>query len=107
MPPIWHTHAARRAQSAQDMADARRALLDDYRLTFATPHGQRVLADIMRRARVMDTTFHPDPYVAACQEGQRRAALEIVQAINADPDAQLRMARGGDTEDLFIPKEAL
>lgn len=36
-------------------------LLADYRKTFRTPHGKRVLADLRRRCKLIDLDRHPAP----------------------------------------------
>ena len=36
-------------------------LLADYRKTFRTPHGKRVLADLERRCKLVDLERHPQP----------------------------------------------
>jgi hypothetical protein len=84
----------------------RRALALAYRRTFATPDGQEVLADILRRGQVMQTTFDVDARVAAYNEGRRRMALEIIEMLNADPAQLDRLALTGDTENLFNPPAA-
>ena len=99
MPSIWRRMFERAA--AGSPAQQRALLSDDYREVFRTPAGQRVLADILRRSRVLDTVFDANPTVAAYGEGQRRVGLEIVELINADPDAMLKMAASGQTEELF------
>lgn len=88
-------------KAGRDAAVERALLSDAYREVFRTPDGQRVLADILRRARVLDTVFDASPTVAAYGEGMRRVGLEIVQMINEDPDAMLKLAASGQTEELF------
>ena len=77
------------------------ALASDYGDLFRSPAGQRVLAHILQRNRVFDTTFDATPTVAAFQEGKRRAALEILEMVNADPTAWQRMVDQDDTGALF------
>lgn len=79
----------------------RRELALDYRQTFASPAGQRVLADILRRGSVMQTSFDPHAATAAYNEGKRRLALEVVEMLNADPGQLDRLALTGDTEELY------
>jgi DNA-binding GntR family transcriptional regulator len=106
MPRIWQFWREQRRdetpeQAQQRQAEARAALADDYHLVFASPVGQRVLADILRRAEVMQSSFAADPMQTAFNEGRRRIGLEIIEMCNADPAAQQRMAQQGMTEELF------
>lgn len=99
MPSIFRW--IREAAEKQNRMRERALLIEDYQEVFRTPAGQRVLADILRRNRVIDDTFDPVPTVAAYHEGRRRAALEIVELINDDPDAAWRLAATGETEEMF------
>jgi hypothetical protein len=99
MPSIFRW--IREAVGKQNRRRERALLIEDYQEVFRTQAGQRVLADILRRNRVIDDTFDPAPTVAAYHEGRRRAALEIVELINDDPDAAWRLAATGETEELF------
>lgn len=56
----------------------------DYKRVFGTPEGKIVLADIMRRARVLSTTFAKDPYETAFREGERNVALMILSEVKLD-----------------------
>lgn len=99
MPSIFWRNADRRNEKARQRE--RQLLAGDYAETFGRPEGQRVLAHILRRCGVFDTTFDANPTVAAFQEGRRRAALEILEMVNADPAAWQRMVADGQTEGLF------
>ena len=99
MPKLWQTRRERRDAG---MRTRRAELIADYRTVFGTPSGQRVLADIARRAGVMQTSFNGDgPDATAFREGRRRMALEIIETINADPDTLAKVAMDGNTEELF------
>lgn len=89
------------AQAQQRELSERALLSDDYRHVFASEPGQRVLADILRRAGVMQDCFDAHPPIAAYNEGKRRMGLEIIEMINADPADQEHLARSGNTESLF------
>ena len=89
-------------RQAGDVAERRQALIQDYHQVFMTEAGQRVLADILERAGVMQPSFRGDGAEAtAFREGQRYCSLQIIEMINADPDAARRLATTGDTEELF------
>ena len=103
---IWRT-AADRPRSNQEAADARKQLLSDYRVAFGGEAGQRVLVDLLRRCGVMATTYQPgQPDATAYAEGRRRIGLEIIDTLNADPEAAARLAQTGEVEDLFPRSEA-
>ena len=100
MSRVWKTFAERREK--RDVAAEERQRRIDYRAVFGSDTGQRVLADIMQRCGVMQTSFRPGlPDETAYNQGRQRAALEIVQTINMDPNAALKMAQSGETEDIF------
>jgi hypothetical protein len=104
MPRIWTTRGERDAlrrvaQGAEKAEQARRLA---YRACFETPSGQTVLADILKRCGLVQDSFVPgSPDQTAYQAGRRRVGLEIVETINADPDAAIRLVRTGNTEELF------
>ena len=99
MARFWLTFRERRAVDPR--ADALQRVTD-YRVTFGNEAGQRVLADIARRAGVMQTTWGEDGADAsAFREGRRRLALEIIETINADPGAMEKAALTGNTEEIF------
>ncbi|MFN0183046.1 MAG: hypothetical protein ACKVQR_04420 [Aquabacterium sp.] len=100
---IWQTWRERR-RLEQDEALARQAraeLVHDYKHVFGTQPGERVLADILRRAQVINDPMRPSDRETAYALGMRRLGMEIVEMINADPDAQLAMLRTGETEELY------
>lgn len=102
MPRIWRLWRDRRGTDATAATAERAALIADYRVAFGGPAGQRVLADLLRRTGAMQTTWAPDGAEAvAFREGRRRVGLEIVETINAEPDAAIAMAQSGMTEDLY------
>ena len=87
-----------RPQAQLDLA----ALIRAYQETFRPEAGQLVLADILRKASVVQTTYVVgDAMETAFNEGRRRGALEIVNMINADPAEALRLATTGEIGGLF------
>jgi ABC-type sugar transport system substrate-binding protein len=85
----------------------RQQLAADYRATFATEQGGRVLLDLLRRTGVMKGTYDPnDPTADGMKhrEGQRAIGLYIVALINEHPDAALRLAATGDVRGVFQPQ---
>jgi hypothetical protein len=53
------------------------ALVRDYEMTFSTPHGQRVMLDILMRGHLYETTFTGNSR-GMFLEGQRDMALYIL-----------------------------
>lgn len=49
----------------------------DYRTVFASPVGQRVLADLAKFCRANESTFHADARLHAVAEGRREVWLRI------------------------------
>ena len=61
------------------------SLVQDYKMTFGTPEGLRVLADLEKNVcRVNDTTFVTEPYENAMRQGQRFVYLLIKRKIDTD-----------------------
>lgn len=55
----------------------------DYELTFSTPHGRRVFADIMRNCRVTGDIMDPDrPHMTSYMNGLRAAGIDILKKKN-------------------------
>jgi hypothetical protein len=84
-----------------EVAQEQAALAQAYRQTFATEQGRAVLADLLRRAGLMQSSFSGEPLETAYREGRRRLGLEIVETINRDPDAVLAMVTSGEINSLF------
>ena len=94
---FWRKPFASREAAQLD----RMQLAMDYRATFATPAGQRVLADLLHVTGVGRNSFRPGQAdVTAFNEGQRRIGLHLIELINADPDALAQLLATGDTEAL-------
>lgn len=56
------------------------ALTADYQTTFKTPHGKRVLRDLLKKTGFMELNYSPgDPYATAFNEGGRNVALYITK----------------------------
>ncbi len=72
-------------QAAQKLQE-RLSLRRDYAETFGTPHGQRVLADIMAKAGVTTPRFHADPSVTQFNEGARHMAFSIFRQVHGSFD---------------------
>jgi hypothetical protein len=58
----------------------------DYMETFETPHGRRVLADILARAGVTKPRFDADPAITQFYEGHRHLAMSIFRQVHSSMD---------------------
>jgi len=107
MPRIWFRRRDRQAETPeQEQARLQRerlALAVAYRRTFATPHGQEVLADLLRRGKIAQRLATTDPLQTYYDEGRRQLALEIVELLAADLSQINALVLTGDTESLFNP----
>ena len=61
-----------------------RALLSDYQTAFSTDAGKRVLWDLMKGARMLDSTLDVDPLRMAHNEGGRFIILHILKKLKID-----------------------
>ena len=68
---------------------AHKKLARDYYDTFSSPHGKKVLHNLMMRSRMGKTTFSENSHELAFNEGQRATVLIILEMmhINNDPAA--------------------
>ncbi|CAB4126692.1 hypothetical protein UFOVP78_9 [uncultured Caudovirales phage] len=98
---LWRRLRERPASREDAAAEEYQRRLD-YHITFGTEHGQRVFADLLRRAGLMQSSYTlGDTHETARREGARRFGLELVEIITSDPDAVARMLRSGQVEELF------
>lgn len=71
-----------------------RRLRQDYRQTFATDHGHRVLMDLYHFCHLADRVHtQGDPCHTAHLDGMRRVALRIMSMMELDEEAIARMRR--------------
>lgn len=77
------------------------ATLVDYKRTFSTPHGKKVLWDIMKNSGMLGTSFViNDPYSTCYNEGTRAAALEILKKLNTNiKKLEIMIERGHEADD--------
>ncbi len=104
MARLWQTIGERLHLSrltGEERARREAALVADYRAVFASPEGRRVLADLLRRSGIVQSSFAADAGEMAYREGRRRIGLEIIEQINRDPGSVLTMLTSGDTAALF------
>lgn len=71
-------------QSARDLAD-------DYKQTFASPQGQRVLADLTARFRVAEPAFTPglEPWQPAYRDGAKGVVHYIIHQTKVEPNTNI------------------
>lgn len=76
------------AEKREEIAKARRALAQSYALTFSTPTGQAVLADLEREGKLTEPLFGlgdsgpVDPFRLGALEGRRQLLLYILAQID-------------------------
>lgn len=68
-----------------------------YQVTFAGPVADEVLRDLAKFCRAHETTFHPDPRVAAQMDGRREVWLRIAQHLNLSNDELWKLYGRNDT----------
>lgn len=73
----------------------------DYKLTFGTSSGQRVLADLASFCRANETCFDPDPRLHAVAEGRREVWLRIQRHLNLSSEELFTLTSG---QTIFKPK---
>lgn len=60
------------------------ALAIDYKRTFQSEHGERVLRHLMKRFGILNSTMTDNPYLTAFNEGQRSVVIEIIRKLKID-----------------------
>lgn len=81
--------------SVTDYLKQKMSLFHDYRQTFGSPHGKRVLYDILNAGHVLNTTHVAgDPYTSAIKEGERRMACRILKSLNVKPEELEKILKG-------------
>lgn len=68
----------------------------EYEKTFSTPHGKRVLADLMEQCGMLRVSFNPktpDIHSTIFREGMRNVILMILGEINVDQYALQEMVK--------------
>jgi len=59
-------------------------LVKDIKMTFDTPHGERVLLYLMRCGYMLTPSFNTDTHVMAFNEGARNLVLSILSYLEVD-----------------------
>lgn len=65
-----------------------------YKEVFSSESGKMVLADLMSTFSVLDSTFDPDPYIHAYNEGARSVVMRVLKTINTDPEHFKKIVAG-------------
>jgi len=78
-------------KKVSDEAQQKRSLLIDYRATFRSEDGERVLKDLMANHHVFTGTFDKDPMVMAFREGERSVIMAILDKLRVDPEKFAKM----------------
>lgn len=69
---------------ADSQAERQIAKIMDYKLTFNSPHGEKVLMDMMKAHRMLQSSFSTDALQMAMWEGERNAVLRILSILKMD-----------------------
>lgn len=95
MPSARPGRTERERQASADQAARSAARLMDYRATFSSASGQRVLAHLLENCRVLYPS--PDPFT----EGKRAVGLHIVEMLTREADDLTQFIITANTERLF------
>ena len=75
----------------ENNAERLKGLREDYKKTFESEEGKKVLKDLEKVCLYNSTTFDKDPYVTAFQEGLRTVFLHIKTVMTLDIEELERM----------------
>jgi hypothetical protein len=85
--------------SQKQSLDKFKGKIIDYKQTFGSPHGQRVLRDLMKRFHIMKSTHvSGDPYETAFREGERHVLVTLMSTLKIDPDKLGEIMKQGENE---------
>lgn len=73
-------------QTLDDALDFLRGRKIEYQLTFGSPAGKKVLANLAKFCRANETCFHQDARLHAVAEGRREVWLHLQQYLNLTPE---------------------
>lgn len=69
-------------------------LRNDYKKTYSTPEGKRVLKDLMRFCGYKGSSYVPNDHGATCvNEGLRLAILRILRFVDMDDEELTRLSQ--------------
>lgn len=69
--------------------------IQDYKLTFGSPHGKRVLYDLINACNVLNTSFVAnDPYASIYKEGRRAVVCGIMTKLSIKAEDLERLLKG-------------
>ncbi len=75
-----------------DKKDQRRlATIEDYKSTFSSKSGEKVLWDLMREHHMISPTMDVNTHDTAFREGQRNVVLRILQLMKTDTKKLLKI----------------
>lgn len=69
-----------------------------YQKIFNSKHGKQVLADLKRFCRDRESTFNPDPRVAAMLDGRREVILRVKDYLELNRDELWELKTQGKKE---------
>lgn len=72
------------------------AKVQDYQSTFSSPHGKRVLHDLMVAHHMMDPMMPADAFNLALKEGERNVVLRILSVLKTSPEDLQKLLNRGD-----------
>ena len=66
----------------------------DYRVTFGSEHGRRVLSDLVRECHALEPSHvRGEPHETAFREGERNVLLKIITALSYKPEDFINQAK--------------
>lgn len=104
MANIYRTVREWMKRKPADRARDEYVLRQAYYTVFSGDQGQLVLADILRRGHIDQSTYTAgDPHLTSFKEGQRRLSLEILNLAKVGPDeeALIKAMMANDTSEVF------
>ena len=79
------------------------AKISDYKNTFNSQQGRRVLADMLAENKCLSTSFvKEDPYLTAFNEGQRNVVLRILTILQVDTTQLLKLIEETDNASKMV-----
>lgn len=89
--------ASENSEASARLQERKLSQLKDYKRTFSSEQGQRVLMDLISAHHVMGSTYvKGDAIDMAFREGQRQVILRIMTIMKYEPDQVAKTIREAD-----------
>ena len=106
MPRIKASAVDAQIPKSATQEERTRVLVQDFRDTFKTASGQRVLAHLLNFTGLTRAGWDDNPQRLAYNAGVRSVGFHIVETLATDPGAVVALVKTGEVEELFSERNS-